>query len=231
MADRAYVLSQFLKDTAEHRLEVLREDGLYRHLRCRKPGTYCYGFDIVTWPGHLAITGDMGASAFCRLDDMLHFFRTTDDRHDQAGGLSINAGYWAEKLVANDGNRLEFEASLFRDYVKERFDAYVAEHADEDDLLPAWAPELWAELEESVLFDEEGEGAVTIAIQKMTDFEPDGEQYKSFRFHDAWESSSSLQRHTFCFTWRLYAIAWAVRAYDAMRAVRAPEPVLEADIP
>lgn len=223
MADRAHVLSQFLKDTAQHRLEVVREDGLYRHLRCRKPGTYCYGFDILTWPGHLAITGDMGASVFSRLDDMLHFFRTTDDRHDRAGGLSINPGYWAEKLVANDGNRLEFEAALFRDYVKERFDAYVAEHADDDDVPPAWAPDLWAELEESVLFDGEGEDAVTIAIQRMTDFEPDGEPYTSFRFHDAWESSSSLQRHTFHFTWRLYAIAWAVRAYDALCAARAAE--------
>lgn len=223
MADRAYVYQQFTKDTAEHVMTVVREDGLYRHLRCRKPGTYCYGFDIITWPGHLAITGDMGGSVFSRLDDMLRFFRTTDARHRDAGELLINPGYWAEKLVANDGNRLEFQASLFRDYVKERFDNYVADHADDEDVKPDWAPDLWAEIEDEVLFTEEGDGATAIAIQKMTDFAPDDARYKAFRFHDAWESSSSLQQHTFHFTWRLYAIAWAVRAYDALTVAAEPE--------
>ncbi|WP_223880183.1 hypothetical protein [Stenotrophomonas sp. Br8] len=37
---------------------------------------------------------------------------------------------------------------------------------------------------------------------------------RDFRITDAWEYASSLQQDTFHFLWRLYAIAYAVRAYD-----------------
>jgi hypothetical protein len=57
---------QFLRDVSEHVLTVLRDDGADRHLRFRKPGTGCYGFDLLTWPGHLLITGDCGSYPRCR---------------------------------------------------------------------------------------------------------------------------------------------------------------------
>ena len=76
-SNRAEVHERFKKDTAEHQMTVLRDDGLYRHLRFRKPGTGIYGFDIVTWPGYLAISGDMGASMFTRLEDMIQFSART----------------------------------------------------------------------------------------------------------------------------------------------------------
>ncbi|EOV6092978.1 hypothetical protein ACN98T_004334 [Klebsiella aerogenes] len=31
--------TRFLLDTANHRLEIIRDDGLYRHLRMKQPGT------------------------------------------------------------------------------------------------------------------------------------------------------------------------------------------------
>lgn len=43
---------RFDVDVAEHKMTVLRDEGLYRHLRFQKPGTSCYYFDLVTWPGH-----------------------------------------------------------------------------------------------------------------------------------------------------------------------------------
>ena len=42
--------TRFLLDTAFHRLEIIRDDGFYRHLRMKQPGTSCYYFDIITWP-------------------------------------------------------------------------------------------------------------------------------------------------------------------------------------
>ena len=45
------VLVAFAEDVAEHELTVRRDDGLYRHLRFQKPGTWIYGFDLITWPG------------------------------------------------------------------------------------------------------------------------------------------------------------------------------------
>lgn len=85
----------FKRWTKDHRLTVLHEDGLYRHLRVAKPGTYMYGFDVVTWPGYLAIVGDIGDYTFCRINDMLEFFET------EHGG--INPDYWSQKLQAGAG--------------------------------------------------------------------------------------------------------------------------------
>lgn len=217
-ANQAEVREQFNKNTADHKMEVVIDQGLHRHLRFRKPGTGVYGFDIVTWPGYLAISGDMGEAMFTRLPDMLKFFRETPDLHDNHGGLYINSDYWAEKCVANDGEKKEFRADQFRDYVKGHFDEYVAAHTDDDEAPPAWAADLWDEIEQDVLLRVEDFDSVTMAINHMDDFKPDGADYKGFRFTDAWESANSLQDYRFHFIWRLYAIAYAVRAYDAAKA-------------
>lgn len=216
----AKALLSFRRDTAEHQLEVLRDDGVYRHLRFRKPGTSCYGFDIVTWPGHLAITGDMGDSMFSRLPDMFEFFRD-DRKRAETDSLCISSAYWAEKCVANDGDKKEFRSELLEALVKEHFDEFVAAHRDDPDdgkeeTDPAWAAELWSELESELLFT--AEDGVDSAIGSLMNFEPDSDQpYAQFRFTDAWEYASSLEDYTFHFLWRLYAIAHAVKAYDAQQ--------------
>ena len=66
----------FLKDVAEHQMTVLRDDGVNRHVQFRRPGTICMGFELITWPGYLCYTGDMGTYVFRRLEDMFEFFRT-----------------------------------------------------------------------------------------------------------------------------------------------------------
>lgn len=65
--------SRFLIDTAFHRLEIIRDDGLYRHLRMQQPGNSCYYYDVITWPGYLTVTGDMGTWTFSRIADMFDF--------------------------------------------------------------------------------------------------------------------------------------------------------------
>ena len=221
-ANRAEVLTAFLRDTAEHKMEVVLDQGLHRHLKFRKPGTGCHGFDIVTWPGYLAISGDMGAAMFTRLPDMLEFFRDKPDRHDAGGGLYINCGYWAEKCVANDGEKKEFDTDLFRECVKARFDEYVEEHTEEGEAPPAWAAELWEEIEQDVLLTTEDHESTFFAIKNMDEFKPDGAEYEGFRFSDAWESSNSLEDYRYHFIWRLYAIAYAVKYYDAFKALSPP---------
>lgn len=220
----ADVLSRFQRDTAQHQLEVIKDDGLHRHLRFRRPGTSCYGFDIVTWPGFLAISGDMGAAMFTRLPDMFEFFRDSRN-HAEPATLYINAGYWAEKCVANDGEKKEFSSELFEALVKDRFDQFVADHAEDveegdEAHAPKWAAELWDDLKSEVLYlDSDDVGS---AIEAMDRFEPDSDTpYARFLFSDAWEYASSLQDYTFHFLWRLYAIAHAVKAYDARAQVAA----------
>ncbi len=226
--NRSDVLPRFLADTASHELRIVVDDGVHRHLQFRRPGTYCYGFDIVTWPGHLAISGDMGTAVFSRLHDMFEFFRAKPGEHEKAGGLFVNDGYWAEKCVANDGAKQEYSLRLFRDLVTLLFKEYVEERVDPDDLAdpdtstPEWVARLWQELELEVLNDSEDHDALINAISAMSDFKPSDSDYSDFRITDAWEYASSLQQYTFHFLWRLYAIARAVRAYDDAASAAAP---------
>jgi hypothetical protein len=84
------IAERFARDTKDHQMQVLRDDGLYRHLRFRRPRTQtsAYWFDLITWPGRLTVDGDCGTFTFARLTDMFEFFR----------GGRINPGYWAEKI-------------------------------------------------------------------------------------------------------------------------------------
>lgn len=109
----------FEHDTAEHVMTVLHDDGLYRHLRFRNPASAIYYFDLVTWPGYLAISGDAGDFLFARTEDMFTFFE----------GSEINPHYWSEKLVAPAGRRSvrEFSRSAYQDLVR----AWAAEQSDE----------------------------------------------------------------------------------------------------
>lgn len=102
---------EFTRNVAGHQMTVLRDDGLYRHLRFSKPTTRNMSFDILTWPGYLAFVGDMGDNVFARIPDMLEFFR----------GDSINPRYWAEKVQACDRNGIEeYREEKAREWVEER---------------------------------------------------------------------------------------------------------------
>lgn len=71
----AHAYADFLSETAEHQLVVLHDDGLYCHLRIQKPGTRMWSWDITTWPGHLATSGDIADGyMFTREPDMIQFF-------------------------------------------------------------------------------------------------------------------------------------------------------------
>ena len=107
------VVEVFGRDIAQHELQILRDDGLYRHLRCSRPETYCFGFDIVTWPGYLAYVGDMGSYVFSRVEDMFTFFGGDTTR-------SIDYRYWAEKIQGGGVRPAEqFSDTAFAAAVKE----------------------------------------------------------------------------------------------------------------
>lgn len=197
---------QFLKDVATHRMIVMHSDGVYRHLRFKRPGTSCMHFDIVTWPGYLAYSGDMGCFVFQRLDDMLEFFRTD--------GQGINPGYWSEKLQAVDGERgggkaTEFSEDKFRKVINE----YRVRWVRECGLDKEERRELWESVENEVLdlLDESGESAVNAAYG----FKHRAGGY-TFRLDDFFEHT--LTDYTHHFIWCCYAIVWGVQQYDLANA-------------
>ena len=204
----------FLKDVAKHEMIVLREEGVYRHVRFSIPGDSCYRFDIITWPGYLCYTGDMGTYVFRRLEDMFQFFRTDRDYGSKAHPerqLHINKQYWAEKLIAIDSNgrrgssATEFSPSLFRQIVKEQ----LVEWFRERELNKADRRELRDAIQQDVLdVADDGEALAYDAANEFR-ISLGGRVYA---FNDFWDNN--LSEYTYHFTWCCYALAWGIQQYD-----------------
>ena len=214
--------ARFLKDVESHVMEIIKEDGLHRHIRFRKPGTMCMHFDLITWPGYLCYTGDMGTYVFRRLDDMFQFFRT-DREYAQSRGkqLGINADYWAEKLQAVDGSR---RANGVKEYSPERFSKIVKEQLvnwmRESNLSREERRELRDQVESEVLWKaNDGEVRAFDAANEFT-VKVGGQK---FQFSDFWEHD--FTKYTHRFLWCCYALAWSIQKYDEYKeATNAPEP-------
>jgi hypothetical protein len=196
-------------------MAILRDDGVNRHLRFRQPNTNIFMFEIVTWPGYLCYSGDMGCYVFSRIDDMFQFFRADRQHMPLTDGntLAINPGYWGEKLQAQsmfgDGFK-KFSADRLREVVKSSYDDHIADA----DLSDGDKADLWQEIERQVLANaDNGEYAVREAMQ---DFDHHG-----FTFSDSWEYR--LTDYTWNFIWCCYALAWAIGKYDEKKSEGKPE--------
>lgn len=212
---------EFLKNVAKHEMTVLLDNGIYRHIRLKQPKSGNMWFDIVTWPGFLAYSGDMGCFVFTRLNDMFQFFRT-DSKEE---GLGINLSYWGEKLEAVDrngptGEYKEFSEERLREHVEYAIKTWVEEcdepyDADEEDVTVArkqFEDELRRVIKDDVYdyFD----GSEIKAREAVRDFSRTigGHCYE---FSDAWEWDCS--EYTLRFVWCCYAIAWSIKNYDNLK--------------
>ena len=209
---------EFLKDVAKHQMHILRDDGVYRHIRFKRPDSGCMHFDLVTYPGYLVYSGDMGCFVFSRLNDMFEFFRMGKDdwNYNRNGGLSINLGYWSEKLQAVDGQRSGGSAKEFN---PEKFAKVISDIRLEwirsgrlDD--PDDRRQLWEAVREQVLDRvEEGEHVAHMAANEFFERYAD----ESFQFEDIWDYD--FTDYTFRFVWCCYALAWGIKFYDDAKAL------------
>jgi len=225
MADRPtypnYLGDTFARDVAEHQLTILHDDGLYRHLRCARPGSGIERFDIVTWPGHLHIGGDRDGYTFSRVKDMFEFFR-------RRGGGRINPQYWAEKLTdgrerAKAYSRERAEEQIWSvvrsEYQRERAEEQIwsvvrSEYQNAGRAASGLAKAVHAELIadcDAVLDYEETARAALDEFKHTTET---GE----FRFHDSWELD--LQDWDYHYLWSCHAIVWGIAQYDAAIAAQ-----------
>lgn len=211
------VSGQFFKDIAAHTVEIVHDANEIRYLRCRRPGTNCYSFEIVTYPGYLVMSGDMGAWTFTRLRDMFEFFRD-GVRGEGNDGLQVNHRYWAEKLDAVDkGGVDEFDRDAYLAIIDERVAEFRAENGGEDDTGAPVLADMPEDLQE--LIDDLKSGCHELgprgeieAYDALDEFEdPEGR----IKFTDIWEYN--FRRYTFRFTWALYAIVWTIREYDRLK--------------
>lgn len=190
--------SEFLKSVSDHKINILKDDGLYRHVRFAKPQTRCMSFDLTTWPGYLCYCGDMGEFVFSRAADMFEFFRSSGHRHAEHPTLAVNFGYWAEKCLAAGGRGdgiKEYSADKFREVVEDIL-------ADDEDATD----ELREAVKDEVLsVADDGPSA---AHEAARDFQWEGREY----FSDFWEHS--LDVYTYRFVWCCYALAWGIAEID-----------------
>jgi hypothetical protein len=186
--------ASFLADVADHAMVVLSHDGIYRHLRCRRGNSWAYGFDVTTWPGFLCISGDMGCYVFSRIPDMFEFFRGPEDGEKS---LYINPGYWGEKVQAAD--RHDGLSVYSPEKFKARIHEWLADVEASDELREAVNAEVLSRAD-----DGEHE-----AMRAALEFEHGG-----FRFEGFYEVS--LREISCRFLWCCYAVAWAVKQWDAV---------------
>lgn len=212
----------FLKDVADHQMQIIHEAGVYRHLRFHQPGTVCMHFDIITWPGRLCYTGDMGTFVFSRVHDMLEFFRPSD--YAKVDPLNrIDRRYWAEKIDAQDraDGVKEFSEEKFSTAVMERLVEWIRNNRSKTSKEER--RELWESVVQDVLGAEEDSGGYRKQCAAH-DFIHWIRPEMSFSFQDFWEAN--VQEYTHRFLWCCYALRWAVMKYDEAKAP-APEFLTE----
>lgn len=227
----ADIIERFNRDIAEHAIEIIRNEGVYRHIRFSQPNSSCMYFDLITWPGYLCYTGDMGTYVFTRLRDMFQFFRRSDKSY------SIDMRYWAEKCEAADGGR------DVREFSYEKFQAYIRDWVNEreqDERPDADEPEelakhtaAYAELRAAV------EDEVTCAdsndvrcYDAANDFRHDGDAWQAyygpkstFEFSDLWDGFDCVTKeYTHRFQWCCQALAWGIEQFDKATAPAAEVP-------
>ena len=193
----AITKESFLKDTESHKLQIVKDDGVHRHIVMSK-GSSVYRYEITTWPQFLCFSGDMGCFVFCRVEDMFTFFRQT------SGELNISKGYWHQKLEAvdKDGGAKKFSPEVFADVVKHHFDLWV-DDAEPDAEKKA---KVWQEIESDVLWL--ADDNKVRAFDAANNFTCEG-----FEFVDFWDNE--FEDYTCRFIWCLYAIVYAIQKYDA----------------
>lgn len=189
-AERA--AERFRADTADHVMEVALDQGLYRHLRFRKPGTGFNWFELITTPGQLTFRGDMGTYVFTRNEDMFAFF--------EGSGGRTNASYWAEKVQAQDIH------SPVREYSKDLFVERVLQDfwSGRENLEDAAA--VWKEIRDELLDDYGPAGDESLAITTAMEF-----RYGGFEFYDVAEWR--LKQYGFHYLYSLHAIVDGIRRY------------------
>lgn len=194
----AKVKERIVNDLAGHTITVMHEAGLYRHYRCQRPGTWCMGFDIVTWPGSLCYTGDMGDYLFQRADDMIAFMSSAIRDHS----------YVAQKCVA--GKVKEWREERFEEVLRERLKQSRADGSEGRHRVMRRG--VWVE------------ASVTEKIKEIRreydNYCSQHDAMKAMYESGLWDSCElpSCEVYTFHFLWCLHAIKWFC---DKLKGVKA----------
>jgi hypothetical protein len=190
----------FKNDTKNHIMEIINDNGeLSRHIRFSNKGSNIHKYSLITWPGYLLITGDMGTYVFKRLTDMFDFFDTN------LKSCKINPAYWAEKLEAinsncgSDASITEHNSELFQSRIKETFDEWVVDN----NINNEEKNDVWIDINESILSYTEDE---YLAYNAVYEFD-----HNNLNFYDM--DFDGCKTYKYQYIWILYAIVAGIKQY------------------
>lgn len=189
----------FQRDVSRHQMTVVLDQGIHRHLSFQRPDDSALSFEIITWPGCLAIHGDMGSYVFERTQDMFTFF----------GGPRIDPRYWAEKLKAHS-RVAAYSPAAFRRRVTEWADSKFNDEIDDiEESMTGRSPahaQLHAALEHELFYYTDGSDDEVRARERLEAFSHNG-----ITFTDVWEMN--FNDWDYHYLWCCHAVQWAIRSY------------------
>ncbi|MFD2421624.1 hypothetical protein [Amycolatopsis pigmentata] len=206
------IAQRFARETTNHEMTVLHDDGLYRHIRFQKPQNGCGWFELITVPGVLIFRGDGEGFTFARLTDMFEFFRGRPGH--------INASYWAEKVTDGRERLQRYDEEIFKSYVTD----YIA---DAKDSLPGLEDAVREQILESEEIGYDDEGWARRLVDDFSFYLNENDRYDyrktpDFQFHDTWEWD--LKDYHWWYLWACHAIVWGIRFYDTGKRPEMPVP-------
>lgn len=192
---------RFKSETADHRMTILHDKGLYRHLRFTGPANELYWYEITTTPRQLVFSGDGDSFVFRLTDDMFDMFRQSAN----SGG--INASYWAEKL--RTGNAFSYSEDLFREHVEEAV-------AASDLAYPGLRGDVERRVFGSDFYDVSYESPARSVVLEYSYRAPGASGREPFRFARSWEWK--LGDYDWWYLFACHAIVAGIAQYDAVKA-------------
>ena len=192
------IYERFQKETADQVLTVEQDSEINRVLHWGKPGSSCYHVRVVTYPGGLAIVGDMGQYVIQRTRDMFKFFRGCFSEG------SISWSYIAEKTVAGKVRKFSEEKAdeYFRNLPGETAENYGVDLSELD-------PKLQERLENAV------------KDWQYAECRSEQDYYLAARNVD--DEPPSCKEYEYHFVWCIYAIRRIIELYDARLPVVMPD--------
>jgi hypothetical protein len=208
MMNNEITKESFLRNVSQHKLTIIKDLGLDRHIRLKIPGSTWKYFDIITWKGHLCYTGDMGSYLFSRTDDMFGFFRSDN------GDLRPNFNYWSEKILAADRNSgvNEYSEEVFIQIIKDWRLERVREMRQYGTSNKKERRTFWEDVQSEILdADYEYEYPARQLIEDWN------YSHKENQCQDFWETD--LTDWSYKYEWACWAIQWSIKEYDRIKEI------------
>ena len=202
----------FKKAIQNHGMGILLDEDQHRNISFKSPeDSFVAAFNLITWPGHLCISGDYGSFVFQARTDMFGFFNQD----------YINPDYWSEKLVAKDVVKGHKEYSF--EVLKENIESYIESHweftsHEQEARVRAKIEKHIYSLPEVQEIKRDAYIAVDNFTYKLSD-EPNWNasvfsttrDVSLFQFDSFYEYDSDV--YTYRYLWCLNAIVWGVKKY------------------